>query len=74
MELKTSSPVFPVAKESVWSPMRGMEDVLCCSSPHNPWIDDSFGLHHSQYLPEKGRHLNHVLPNQIQKARTHSYG
>ena len=44
MELKTSSPVCPVAKESVWSPMRGMEDVLCCSSPHNPWIDDSFGF------------------------------
>ena len=44
VELKISSPVCPVAKESVWIPMRGMEDVQCCISPHNPWIDDSFGF------------------------------
>ena len=69
VELKISSPVFPVAKESVWIPMRGMEDVLCCSYPHNHWIDDSFGFASYSIFTRKRKTLESCAPQSISECK-----
>ena len=51
--------------------MRGVEDVLCGSPPHNPWVKNNLALHHDQCVQGKGINLNHGRPNQLQRACIH---
>ena len=42
--------------------MRGVEIILCGSPPNSPWVKKCFGSH-----------LNHELPNQLQRVCVHLY-
>ena len=51
--------------------MRGVEDVLCGSPPHNSWVKNLFALHQDQCTQGKESNLNHGLPNQLQRCSIH---
>ena len=44
LELENPSSICPVSKESFRYSMRGLEEVLLCSPPHNSWVKKSFGF------------------------------